>query len=111
LLQAAHSEIQTSVTEGNDEIRQGLFSSAIETYIKGSTMLHFFETGRLLRMGAMPFATNDEYLGGVIGFAHELQVSGHLYGMPVLHPRGPPPQYTIACFACSKRSDPTRSDP
>ncbi len=86
LLQAAHSEIQTSMTEGNDEIRQGLFSSAIETYIKGSTMLQFFETGRLLRLGAMPFATNDEYLGGVIGFAHELQVfCGFFHSMPFLH--------------------------
>ena len=73
LLESALTGIKSSLTEGSDEVRQGLFSSAVEAYIKASSMLNFFETGLLLRMATVPFAMNEEYLGGVIGFAQELQ--------------------------------------
>jgi hypothetical protein len=76
LLLASTAGIQTAANESDEDIRYGIMSSALETYIRASALLHFFETGRLIRMADLPFTKNEEYLAGVIGFSQELQVKG-----------------------------------
>ena len=53
-------------------LRSGSFSAAIEEYAEARIFKHYLEHGCLLASVAMPLATRDEYLGGLLDFTGEL---------------------------------------
>ena len=53
-------------------LRSGSFSAAIEEYAEARIFKHYLEHGSLLASVAMPLATRDEYLGGLLDFTGEL---------------------------------------
>lgn len=53
-------------------LRSGSFSAAMEEYAEARIFKHYLEHGCLLTSTAMPLATRDEYLGGLLDFTGEL---------------------------------------
>ena len=53
-------------------LRFGAFSAAMEEYAEAAIFAHYLSHGTLLPSSALPLATRDEYLGGLLDFSGEL---------------------------------------
>jgi predicted translin family RNA/ssDNA-binding protein len=53
-------------------LRYGSFSAAMEEYAEAAIFAHYLSHGRLLPSSALPLASRDEYIGGLLDFTGEL---------------------------------------
>jgi len=58
--------------EKEPTLRQGGFSASIEEYAEAAVFRHYLATGQLMASSALPLATREEYLGGILDFTGEL---------------------------------------
>jgi predicted translin family RNA/ssDNA-binding protein len=70
-VEAVAAELQPLIS-AESTLRSGSFSAAIEEYAEARIFKHYLEHGCLLTSVAMPLATRDEYLGGLLDFTGEL---------------------------------------
>lgn len=67
----AAEELLPLVTE-SPGLRAGTFSAGLEEFAEASIFHHFVRTGRVLSRGALPLASREEYIGGLLDFTGEL---------------------------------------